>query len=327
MIVTVTANPCIDISVEVEELSMGNVNRSLAVRREPGGKGINVSRALALNGVQTVALFPADGISGQWVERELEREGVSSITATVAHEIRYNVAIADAAGITTNINDTGPEMTEFEIDALTAEIVAVLDSRPDWLVAAGSLPPGFPRDFYATLGRLAHEHGTRFACDSSGMPLRMVAESGEADFLKPNLTELREVADRELITVSDVTNACRTYLRQEGEILVSLGAQGALLVTEHETLWATHETVIVESTVGAGDSSVAGFLAADLFARNHRLDPADAREERICNAVAWGAGAVQLPGTALPGPAQITPERVRIEREPDPHTHLEDLNS
>lgn len=325
MIVTVTANPSVDISLEVETLDVGEVNRCLSTVREPGGKGINVSRALALNGVDTAALFPADVVTGRWLNAVLTHRGVDTLTATIEHEVRHNIAIADAQGITTNLNDPGPEVTTEEADTLRAEVVAVLESRPTWLVAAGSLPPGLGNDFYVQLGELAHERGVRFACDTSGSSLRRVAESGVADFLKPNLEELQELGGRELVRVVDVVDVCRQYLATDAEVVVSLGAQGALLVTHDATLWANHEPVTVESTVGAGDSCVAGYLAADLRARNNRLDPADARQIRLTTAVTWGAAAVKLPGTGLPGPEMMTPERVQIVREPDPQIRLEDL--
>ena len=164
------------------------------------------------------------------------------------------------------------------------------------------------------------------AIDTSGASLAAVAHAGVADLLKPNHEELEELAGRALPTVADVTDYARSILRDDdATVLVSLGEHGALLVTAHDVVWANHAPVEADSTVGAGDSSLAGYLSADLAARTNFVDRGDALSQKVSTAVAWGAAAVQLPGTTVPGPDDITIDQVTTLESPNPSLRIEEL--
>ncbi|MEN9751481.1 MAG: hypothetical protein RLZZ600_528 [Actinomycetota bacterium] len=326
MIVTLTANPSIDVTLEVPTFAIDEVNRASDKIKDPAGKGINVSRALTKNGVATVAVFPADAVSGAWINTKLAEIDVTTVTSPIANEIRQNITIVDDEGHTTKINEAGPVLSNHERDLLIAEIETVLDTKPTWLVMGGSLPRGLDGDFYVEMAQRAHAHGVRVAIDTSGKALATVAHAGVADLLKPNHEELEELAGRALPTVEDVTNYARSILRDdEATVLVSLGEHGALLVTTTDVVWANHAPVEADSTVGAGDSSLAGYLSADLAARKNFLDRGDALTQKVSTAVAWGAAAVQLPGTTVPGPNDITLNKVTAQASPNPQARIEEL--
>jgi len=327
MIITVTANPCIDVTLELDTFEPGEVNRATGKYKDPAGKGINVARALDKNGVRTTAVFPADAVSGTWIESALTDAGITTVATRIADEVRTNITIVDAAGTTTKINDAGPFLTTLESDALLAQIAATLSTGPSWLVAAGSLPRGLDGSFYVELGKLAHQHGVRFAVDTSGEALSRVAHSGVADVMKPNHEELEELAGRELPTVGDVVEFAHSMLgSDDAAIVVSLGEHGALLVNSRGSVWAGHEPVIPESTVGAGDSTLAGFLSADLRTDVAELSAVQADVARISTAVAWGSAAVQLPATTVPGPEDINLSAVHTVINPDPTQAIKELH-
>ena len=327
MIITLTANPSVDVTLEIESYVHGEVNRALNSHKDPAGKGINVSRALAKNGIPTSAVFPADPITGQWIIAAMTDAGIPTMTTPIHEEIRQNITIVDAAGHTTKINALGPVLNATEQADLRGTIVSVLQTRPAWLVAAGSLPRGLDGSFYVQLGKLAHEFGVRFAVDTSGGALAEVAHSGVADLLKPNHEELEELAGRELPTVGDVEEFAHSLLANDGAaIVVSLGENGALLVTLTSTVWAGHTPVIADSTVGAGDSSLAGYLAADVRVRGEKLAIDEANLLRISTAVAWGSAAVQLPATTAPGPEDITLDAVHVRVNPSHTLSIKELH-
>lgn len=326
MIITVTANPSLDLTLEVETFEPGEVNRAIGKHKDPAGKGINVSRALAKNAVDTAAVFPADRVTGAWIESALSEADINTFTTEISDEVRQNITIVDEAGDTTKVNEAGPTLTKDEVESFLGQIASVLQTKPTWLVAAGSLPRGLDGEFYVRLGNLAHEHGVLFAVDTSGDALKAVAHAGVADMMKPNHEELEELAGRELPLVDDVVSFAQTLLRNdEAAIVISLGENGALLVNDRGAIWAGHDPITPESTVGAGDSSLAGYLSADVLSRIQQDDDSVADIARISTAVAWGAAAVQLPGTMVPGPQDITLEAVHTVSQPSLTTAIKEL--
>jgi len=327
MIITLTANPSVDVTLEIQSYEVGEVNRALSSHKDPAGKGINVSKALAKNGIPTSALFPADALTGEWIISAMTDAGIPTVTTSIHDEVRQNVTILDAAGTTTKINALGPVLSAEEQADLLGTIVSVLETRPAWLVAAGSLPRGLDGSFYVHLGKIAHDFGVRFAVDTSGGALAEVAHAGVADLMKPNHEELEELAGRELPTVGDVEKFAHSLLANDGAaILVSLGENGALLVTLAGTIWAGHAPVVADSTVGAGDSSLAGYLAADVRVRAENMGVDEANTLRISTAVAWGSAAVQLPATTAPGPQDITLYAVHVRVNPSHHLAIKELH-
>lgn len=315
MIVTVTPNPSVDHTLEIDTLTRGEVLRARNVHAEPGGKGVNVSRALRRNGAQTTAVLPVGGAEGGQLSTLLEEQGVACATVRIAAPVRSNITVAELDGTTTKLNASGPALTEAEVQALLKAVGAELGRAPRWLVAAGSLPAGAPGDLYVHLARIAGEHGVPIALDSSGAPLEAAAHDGRIDLLKPNQEELAELLGRELCTIGEVTEAAREVIGWGAEtILVTLGAHGALLVRADHVWWAAGPPVVPRSTVGAGDCSLAGYLFAD-----------DPPAERLRRAVAWGSAAVALPGTTVPGPETIDLDAVRVVAEPEPALVVKEL--
>ena len=327
MIITLTANPSVDLTLELDTFEKGEVNRSTGKHKDPAGKGINVSRALHKNDIATAAIFPSDPVVGGWIETALSASGIQTITTRIEDEVRQNITIVDAQGDTTKINEPGPSLSEAETTSLLALISGVLDTKPRWLVAAGSLPRGLDGSFYVSLGKLAHEHGVRFAVDSSGGAFAAVAHAGVADLMKPNHEELEELAARELPTVGDVVEFAQSLLGSpEAAIVVSLGENGALLVNSRGSIWAGHDPVTPDSTVGAGDSTLAGYLSADVTISEELSEHVEGDITRISTAVAWGSAAVQLPATTVPGPKDITITAVHTVVNPSLTTAIKELH-
>ncbi|GAB3144714.1 1-phosphofructokinase [Amycolatopsis stemonae] len=300
MIVTVTPNPSLDRTARLSELRRGEVIRAEAVRLDPGGKGVNVARALAAAGTPTVALLPAGGMVGDRLADLLAPEGVPVVAVPIAGTTRSNITLVEADGTTTKINEPGPEISSAELATLERRAVE-LAARAEWLVCCGSLPAGVPEDFYARLTGLARQAGAKVAVDTSGAPLAAACASGP-DVLKPNLDELTELAGRPLPLLGDVVAFCRELIGGGvGRVLVSLGARGAVLVEEHETRHAVGPLVAVRSTVGAGDAALAGFLHAG-----------GSGPRALRTAVAYGTAAVTQEGSRMPTPEDVHADQVRV---------------
>jgi 1-phosphofructokinase len=305
MIVTVTPNPSLDRTIEIDHLERGAVIRARAVRVDPGGKGVNVSRALAQHGRPTVAVLPSGGAEGAQLAALLAPQLVPTVPVPVAGATRSNVTLVEPDGTTTKVNEPGAPLTALEVTALE-ERVEELAARATWVVGCGSLPRGVDASFYAQLVERARAAGARTAVDTSGPALAAVVPAAP-DLLKPNHEELAELVGRSLTTLGDVADAAQALVTGGvGAVLVSLGAQGALLVDREGATLARGPRVTVRSTVGAGDSTLAGFLAAG-----------GAGPVALRAAVAFGTAAVTLPGSALPGPDDLHTDLVHLDPTPD----------
>ncbi|MEO8282191.1 MAG: hexose kinase [Pseudarthrobacter sp.] len=325
MIVTFTANPSLDRTVALPgPLERGEVQRAVSVSQESGGKGVNVSRALCASGVETVAVLP--GADSDPVLAGLRHDKVPFAALAIDEPLRTNVALTEPGGVTTKINEPGPVLSAEEQEALISLLLE--QSRgANWVVLAGSLPPGFPADFYATvthrLRSTADGGAPLIAVDSSGAPLAAaVADasadtvSGKPDLLKPNAEELAELAaaagyataltaeELEADPEAAAAAAAAVVRSGVGAVLATLGSKGAVLVTADGAWLATHPPVAAVSTVGAGDSSLAGYL----LAHGQGAAPADCLRQ----AVAHGAAAASLPGSTVPAVHQTTPDAVTI---------------
>lgn len=300
MIVTLTLNPSVDRTVEVETLARGEVMRALGVRVDPGGKGINVSRALAANGFPTRAVVALGGAEGEHLVALLRETGIEILSVPIRGAIRSNITVVEPDGTTTKINEPGAELNADELAAIFAAARAAAESA-EWLVASGSLPPGTPADVYADLVRSLVDSGTCVAVDTSGPALEAVL-SAEPALVKPNRDELSAVTGRHLESIGDVVDAaCSLRDRGAQAVLASLGAEGAVLVDESGAVHGSTPPVAPISSVGAGDAMLAGFLAAG-----------GAGREALIEGLAWGAAAVLQPGSGMPSPADIHRERVQL---------------
>ena len=294
MIVTLTANPSVDRTIEVDVLRPGAVIRARASRVDAGGKGVNVARALAAHGRKATAVLPSGGAEGAQLEALLAGAGLDLLTVRIAGSIRANVTVVEADGTTTKLNEPGPGLSQAELDALAVTLTDAA-AKADWVVLSGSLSPGAPADWYAGLIRQLGGTGPRVAIDSSGPPLAM-AIAAHPDLIKPNREELAELVGRPIDTIADVVGAALT-LTASGvrTVLTSLGPAGAVLVRRDAAWHATAAALEPRSTVGAGDALLAGYLATG-------ADGAGA----LAEAVAWGSAAAALPGSRMPGPADIS---------------------
>ncbi|MEU9351571.1 1-phosphofructokinase [Streptomyces griseoloalbus] len=303
MILTVTPNPSLDRTYEVPSLDRGEVVRATGERVDPGGKGVNVSRAVAAAGQRTVAVLPLGGAPGALVADLLDAQGIEVAPVPVAGATRSNIALAEADGVLTKINAPGPELTAAEQELLL-DTVRRQSRGAGWIACCGSLPRGLAPSWYAELVARAHAAGVRIALDTSG-PALLAALRERPDVVKPNAEELAQAVGRPLATVGDALKAAEE-LRGTGAraVLASLGADGQLLVDEDGAWFGTAPVDSVRSNVGAGDSSLAGFLVAG------GRGPA-----ALASAVAHGAAAVQLPGSLMPTPGDLDPAAVTVTAE------------
>ena len=283
MIVTVTPNPSIDHTMHVERLVPGELNRAHSAGAEAAGKGVNVSHALATEGIDTVAVLPLAAQSAvQYLGLLGDRVPVSAVPISGA--IRVNASIIESDGRVTKVNEPGPPLGAADAEAIVT--AAASAARTGWIVGCGSLPPGAPRDLYAHLAKLASS-ARRVAVDSSGDALASAVTAG-ITLVKPNREELQELVRRRLATLGDVVEAAREVLAQGcGAVLVSLGADGALYVDRVTAAHAEARITDAANPVGAGDALLAGFLAAG------------ARVTALPVAVAWAVAAVRSSGTRM----------------------------
>lgn len=294
MIITVTLNPSVDRTVEVATLQPGEVMRATGTHVHPGGKGVNVTRALLANGVDSLAVVPVGGADGLRLTGMLARDGVLHREVPVLGHTRSNVTIAEADGTTTKINAPGEALSAAELDAVR-DVVEENATAGDWVVLCGSLPPGVDVGVYGAATLRLRRAGMRVAVDTSG-PALTAALDAAPDLIKPNAEELSEAVGRPLPTVADAVEAARD-LRGSGvgSVVISLGAAGAVMVDGEGVLAGSSTASVVRSSVGAGDCFLAGFLAGQ----------AQGREAALTRALAFGAAAVALPGSGVPGPDQV----------------------
>lgn len=325
MILTLTANPSLDRTIELDgPVLRGQVQRAKWAGQQPGGKGVNVSRAIASAGRRTRAILP--GEADDPVLKGLDVIGVDHDSVPIGIPVRSNITVTEPDGTTTKINEPGSSLNESTQSALL-ELLASHAAGASWVVLAGSLPPGVGNDFYARAIERIRElpDPPLTAVDTSGPPLAEALKQSP-DLIKPNaeeLAELLQAADllqaaglrpgagpmsghelRELelqlesspeLTAQAAHALLHAPSPRPRAILATLGAGGAVLASSGETWHAIHPPMNAVSTVGAGDSTLAGFLLA-------RLDGEEPRQALV-RAVAYGAAAARLRGTGVPTPA------------------------
>jgi 1-phosphofructokinase len=308
VIVTVTPNPSIDRTVTLATpLTRGAVHRVSSVTTEPGGKGVNVARALTLAGLDALALLPASGADP--LVTALQNTGLPFRCVPITSAVRTNIAVTEMDGTTTKINEPGATLDAAAVDALTRSVVANAEHAA-WVVMSGSLPPGMPETWYADIVAQLADFDCKVAVDTSDRPLAALVaalDGGAPDLMKPNAEELAGVigfspqALEAALAQGDpepVISAARQLVdRGVGAVLATMGAAGAVLVDDTGSWLATPPPIMPRSTVGAGDSSLAGYVRAAVGG----ADP----PQRLQMAVAYGSAAAALPGSALPTPAEI----------------------
>ncbi len=310
-VVTLTANPSLDRTLALPgPLGRGGVARLGASSTEPGGKGVNVARVLAAAGADVLAVVPADPADP--LVTALTALGLPLVTVPTGVPVRTNYSLTEPDGTTTKLNEPGTPLDAGLRAALSAAVAAAA-AGARWVVLSGSLPPGTPQDWYAELVRAVRGTGARVAVDTSEAPLRALLAAGPdaaPDLLKPNAEELAQVTGRtetELLGDPALLAAAVARLHDGGvgEVLLTLGGDGAVLSTAAGGTWSARAPrTAVRSTVGAGDSSLAGHLLADLAGAPG--------PDRLRRAVATGSAAAALPGSAVPSPEQVDPAAVAV---------------
>ncbi len=307
MIVTLTLNPAVDKTITVPNLAVGQVHRVHQSDLDPAGKGINVSRMVDRLGWPTIAFGFLAGEMGLIVAKALEGEGVQSHFVRVSGQTRLNVTIFDqTTGRGTSFYEEGPRVDGEALRRLEEEV------RP-WLLAcqvlvlAGSVPPGAPSDIYAHYIRLARSAGVKPILDTDREPLRLGVQAGPY-LIKPNRAEAERLLGRPLPDLPSVVQAARELVAAGVEVVViSMGAEGAICARDDRVWHAIPPRVQRRSTVGSGDSMVAGLAVS--IARGQDI------VEGLRLGTAAGAATAMVPGTALgrnEDIATILPQ-VRIE--------------
>jgi 1-phosphofructokinase len=309
VIVTLTLNPSVDRTVDVDALERGAVIRTSDPVLEPGGKGVNVTRALSANGVPSLAIVPVAGPDGAELSRLLERDGILCRFVPVSGRTRSNTTVCEPDGTVTKLNEPGSPLSDDDLAAIaTAVRTSVRDG--DWLVVSGSTPPDLTSEQVSALLEEATATGAHLVIDSSGEALES-ALAAKPRIIKPNREELAELVGRELGSVAAVVDAAEEVRNRGVEIvLVSLGAEGAVLVGPNGMLMGESRVDKPRSTVGAGDSFLAGFLS------RFTADEGDV-EAALLEALTWGAAATRLPGSAVPTPTDLDPSIVQLVWQPD----------
>lgn len=293
MILTLTLNPSLDEWIDLPRLAVGALNRATSFTRYPGGKGLNVSRVVRTLGGKTLAVALAGGSDGAILSRSLDALKLPHRFLTVPGLTRNNYKIRTASPrALTQINSPGPRVSASSLRKVQ-RLIRQLSARASAVVCSGSLPPGAPvatyRRFIAPLSR----RGCLTVLDTSGPALK-AGLAAHPWLIKPNLEELQELLGRRVSGMGGAARAARQLVERGPALaLVSLGKAGAVLAVrgQQEVLVAKAPAVRVQSTVGAGDSLVAGFLTGWLRTRS--------AQEAFRLGMACGVAAVLTPGTEL----------------------------
>jgi 6-phosphofructokinase 2 len=297
-ILTVTMNPAIDVSTATDRVLDTHKLRCSTPQRHAGGGGVNVARVVQRLGGDCLALYPAGGSTGQLLRQLLDQEQVRSLCVDIAGETRENFTVGEtSSGREFRFVLPGPPLTPAQWQACLAHVTG-LAPAPRYLVLSGSLPPGVPVDFYARLVRLARERGTRVVLDSSGPALAAALGPG-VYLVKPSLRELRDLTGQPLASEPEWRAAAQDMVaRGQAEMVaLSLGDQGALLVSAEGSWRAPGLPVPVRSATGAGDS----FVGAMVWALSHDAD----RLQALRYGVAAGSAALLSSGTGLCSKADV----------------------
>ncbi|MDB5202962.1 MAG: hexose kinase, 1-phosphofructokinase family [Ferruginibacter sp.] len=290
-IITITPNPCIDISASVPELIRDRKLQCTRLVKEPGGGGINVSRVLQRLGSATKAIYFSGGYTGDYFNSMLTAEGVTSVTVKIAHDTRENVVIAEeSSGAQYRFGMPGPHIQEAEYNEM---LKVVASERPaDYLVASGSLSAGLPVKFFAQLAAIAKRNHTKFILDSSGEALLEALDEG-LYLIKPNMRELGFISGKQELTAGAAVEIAKAMVekKQAEMVVISMADAGAFLISSETVERAVAPPVKTKSTVGAGDSMLAGIV--------HMLAQKKTFREALAFGVSCGTATTLNEGTAL----------------------------
>ena len=290
-IVTITFSPCIDKSASVPALIPEKKLQCSTVKLEPGGGGINVARAIKKLGGNATAIFPSGGYTGKYLNHLVQEEDIPSIIIQTTKETRENIIILDEKS--NNQYRFGMPANELSEDEWKKCLQALDElDNPDFIVVSGSLPPGVPMRMFEELSGIAKNKQSKLVVDTSGKALKEALKQG-VYLVKPNIGELASLAGVEKIEMDKVEETAMSVIQQYhcDVIVVSLGKDGAMLVTAKESYKVASPKVKTRSTVGAGDSMVAGIIYSLVNGNN--------LQEALRFGVACGTATTMNPGTEL----------------------------
>jgi 6-phosphofructokinase 2 len=295
-IVTLTVNPALDIAMEASEVHPSHKVRTRDATYDPGGGGVNVSRVIKALGGETEAILAIGGLTGRFIEEMLASAGVSCRAVAVAGTTRISVTVHEmSSGAEYRFVPEGAMLKPSDAEHMLSLLANV---RADWLVAGGSLPPGFPMDFYARVAHLARRSELRLALDTSGPPLEAALHQG-VDLLKMSLREFQSIVNGKA-TDCDALAQQASHLAATGAasmIALTLGDRGAIFATPGRHIALPALSVPVRSSVGAGDSFLAGLVLG--------LARRQSDEKALRLAIAVSAAAVMSRGTARVSQQQV----------------------
>ncbi len=290
-IITLTLNPAFDIHCEVEHFAPYHENLARIQAHEAGGKGVNISRALTVNGVENLCFVVLGEENGDSFAKRLSADGMTYRSLTVAGRIRENITVHTEGADETRISFPGFPTDESLLCRVAEELSDVLEDGC-FVTFTGRVPEGIPMSAVKNFLRSMQEKGARIVIDSRSFSLEDLIEM-KPWLIKPNQEEISDYLARPVETFEEVLAAAEEmYRRGISHVMISLGAKGALLVCEEGCFVAEPPAICALSTIGAGDSSIGGFLAA--AAEEKRA------EEMLCLAVAYGSAACMSEGTRPP---------------------------
>ncbi|MBS4205171.1 1-phosphofructokinase [Lederbergia citrea] len=257
MIYTLTLNPSIDYVVQLEPFHIGELNRIQSETKFPGGKGINVSRVLKRLGIDTTALGFIGGFTGCYIEEYLQIEHNQTDFVKIKEDTRINIKLN--TGKETEINAKGPEITTEEYEELKAKIRGL--ESGDFLILSGSIPASLPNTTYEELVQICSENDVQFIADAEGDLLKNVLPH-KPFLIKPNHHELGALFNIEIHSPEEAIPYGKKLIEMGAQnVVVSMADMGAVFINKKNVLVATVPSGVLKSSVGAGDSLVAGFLA------------------------------------------------------------------
>lgn len=289
-IVTLTMNPAIDTSTEVDSVASEIKMRCDPPQRDPGGGGINVSRAIKKIGGTSTAIFTAGGGMGDLLRDLLVAEGITLHPVPINAMTRDNMTVFErSSGLQYRFGMPGSPLSEAEQNAC---VQAILDSDADYVVASGSLPPGTPDDFYVQLAQRLQDTEARLIVDTSGAALN-VLKNAQVFLLKPNLRELEILSGQQFSSEDHIITMARDLIvaGMAEVFVVSMGSSGAVMVSRDDAVRMRPPIVPIQSKVGAGDSMVGGLVWA--------LNDGKSLREAVRYGIAAGTAAVMTRGTEL----------------------------
>ncbi|AAK78213.1 1-phosphofructokinase (fructoso 1-phosphate kinase) [Clostridium acetobutylicum EA 2018] len=289
MVITVTLNPAMDKTLNIDNFNVGVVNRVSNIRYDIGGKGINVSKVLKNFNIESKCTGFIGGMWEKDFREELDKRGIKNEFITVSGNTRTNTKIVDDLNkVYTDINEAGPSISSKELEMFMNKFKDMCN-KDDIVVLSGGVAPGIPKNIYGTLTKIAKEEGSFVILDAEG---ELLSEGIKENpyIIKPNDMEFELLLNKKFKNNTDIIDGAKEVIGLGvSNVLISLGSKGALFVNKDKSYYAKGLVVPVKSTVGAGDSMVAAFVYGIINSLNEK--------EILRFSIACGAASVSTEGT------------------------------